>query len=119
MATKSGPSIPVEVAGGEDILSLRDLLPAVWKRLWIVMLVPVVLMGAAAGFSFTQTPIYEASIKILVGQERGITQNPNDVMGLQQLTKTLSEAVNSRPIVDDVISQYDLPMTREQFQEQH
>src|SRR5215207_9167904 len=34
--------------------------------------------------------MYEASINILVvGQERGITQTPSDVIGLQQLTQTM------------------------------
>lgn len=81
------------------------------------MLVPVVFTGAAAGFSLGQAPTYEASIKILVGQESGITQNPGDVTGLQQLTRTLSEGVNSRPVAEAAISQQNLPMTTEEFQE--
>jgi hypothetical protein len=40
-------------------------------------------------FSLAQPPMYEASIRILVGQERGITQTPNDMIGLQQLTQTM------------------------------
>ncbi len=54
-------------AEGEYVLPLRDLLRIIRKRLWLILLVTVMLGGAAMGFSFWQTPIYEASIKILVG----------------------------------------------------
>ena len=80
---------------------------------------PVVLAGAITGFSLAQTPMYEASIKILVGQERGITQNPGDVVGLQQLTRTMVEGVNSRPLAESVISELGLSMTPEEFLEEH
>ena len=47
------------------------------------------LTGLAVILSLIQTPMYEASVTILVGQERGeITDAPNDVVGLQQLTQT-------------------------------
>ncbi len=77
------------------------------------------LACATVGFSFLRTPLYEASIKILVGQERGLTQNPADVGGLQQLTKTISQGINSRPIAEAVIQQLDLQITPEEFLEKH
>jgi len=73
----------------EYFVSLRDILLVIRRRLWVISLVAVVLTGAAVGFSMAQTPVYEASIKILVGQERGITQDPNYALGLQQLTQTM------------------------------
>jgi capsular polysaccharide biosynthesis protein len=78
-----------------------------------------VFVGAAVGFSLTQTPRYEASIKILVGQEQGITQDPNYALGLQQLTLTMVEAVKSRPVAKAVIQQENLRVTPSVFVEQN
>src|SRR5215210_6605047 len=107
--------MPGQGAGGEHIFSLSDLLGVIWKRLWIVVLVAALLTGAVVGFSLAQTPVYEASIKILVGQERGITETPNDVLGLQQLTQTMVGGVSSRPVAEAVIRQENLQMTTEEF----
>jgi capsular exopolysaccharide synthesis family protein len=101
------------------ILSLRDVLPVIRRRLWIISLVAVVLTGAAVGFSVAQTPMYEASIKILVGQERGTSEAPIGVYDLQQLTLTMVGGVSSRPVAEAVIRQQDLRMTPKEFLEEH
>src|SRR5215210_8105994 len=106
---------PAETIEGEYILSLKDLFRTVAKRIWLIVLVSTLLVGATVGFTLLQTPMYEASIKILVGQERGLTQNPLEVQGLQQLTRTMSEAVNSRPVIEAVIQQLDLQITSDDF----
>jgi capsular exopolysaccharide synthesis family protein len=102
-------------AEDEHIVSLREILLVLRRRLWVISVVAVVLAGAAVGFSMAQTPVYEASIKILVGQERGITQDPNYAMGLQQLTQTMVGGVSSRPVAKAVIRQENLQMTPEEF----
>src|SRR5829696_1715065 len=102
-------------AEDEYIFSLRDILLVIRRRLWVISVVAVVLAGAAVGLSLAQTPVYEASIKILVGQERGITQDPNYAIGLQQLTETMVGAVSSRPVAKAVIHQENLQMTTEEF----
>lgn len=112
--TMPGSGMPAETAESEYI-SLRDLLLIIRKRLWAVLLVAAVLTGAAVGFSLLQTPVYEASIKILVGQERGITEPSVGVGDLQQLTKTMAEGVNSRPVVEDVVRELNLGTNSEDF----
>jgi capsular exopolysaccharide synthesis family protein len=102
-------------AEDEYIVSLRDVFLVIRRRLWVISVVAVVLAGAAVGFSMAQTPVYEASIKILVGQERGISQDPNSAMGLQQLTQTMVGGVSSRPVANAVIRQENLQMTTEEF----
>ncbi len=102
---------------GEYIFSWRESLVTIRERLWVILLVTIVLMGAAWGFSLAQTPKYQASITILVGQERGITEAPEDVMGLQQLTQTMAVGVSSRPVAEAVIRQEDLRMTTEELLE--
>ncbi len=96
------------------MLPLINFLRILWKRMWIVLLAAIVGTGAAVGFSLAQTPVYEASIMMLVGQERGITQSPSEVMGLQQLTQTMAQAVNSRTILNEVIQRQNLSITAEE-----
>jgi capsular exopolysaccharide synthesis family protein len=113
MRTEPGPGTSAVAAVGE--YTLRDSLRVIRRRLWVISLVAIVLTGASMGFSLSQTPMYEASIRILVGQESGITETPNDVMGLQQLTQTMTEGVSSRPVAKTVISQEGLRIPLEDF----
>lgn len=119
--TRLAPSTLIEASESEYMISLGDLLRVVWRRLWIIVLVAIVLTGAAVGFSFEQTPMYEASIKILVGQEQGgntsNTSLGSEVDGLQKLTQTMVEAVNSRPVAEEVIEQLGLGISSEDFLE--
>src|SRR5215218_8655396 len=108
----------VEDSRQEYFISLVDLLQVVWRRLWIIILVTFVLAGSAMAFSLTRTPMYEASIKILVGQEQRAdvpTNLGSDVMGLQQLTQTVADLVNTRPIAETVIHDFDERTTPEKF----
>jgi hypothetical protein len=59
--------------------------------------------------------MYEASTKIVVGRERGITQDPNYALGLQQLT----DEVASHRVAEAVIQQEGLRMTPQSFLEQN
>jgi hypothetical protein len=89
---ESGPGTFLEASEGVSTFSLplsRDPLLIIRRRLWVVLFTAVVLTGLAVILSLIQTPMYEASVTILVGQERRITDTPNDVVGLQQLTQTM------------------------------
>jgi capsular polysaccharide biosynthesis protein len=92
-----------------------------WRRAWIILLVVVALVGAAVGAALMQTPKYDGSIKMLVGQEPGVAQaqgqNPLDAFNLQQITLTLTEAANSSTVAEEVIRQLDLQMTPAEFSE--
>jgi capsular polysaccharide biosynthesis protein len=118
MGVESGPGISPGTSEDLYILSFADLFSIVRRRLWVILLTAVVLTGVAVGFSFAQTPVYEASIKILIGQERGITQDPNSALGLQQLTQTMTVGVNSYRMAEAVIRQENLGMSSEEFLEE-
>lgn len=105
----------VEAAETHYVVSMTDFLQVIRKRLWVIMLVAATLVGATVAFSLAQTPEYEASIKILVGQERGIIEAPDQVMGLQQLTQTMAQGVSSRPVAEAVIRRQDLQTTPDAF----
>jgi non-specific protein-tyrosine kinase len=105
--------------GSEQSISLREVFRPVWKRLWIVVLVTVVCVGTALGVSLRQAPIYEASAKVLVGQEPGDAKQQGPLMGtvegLQQLTQTMATVIYSRPVADEVIQQLGLHTTPQTF----
>ncbi len=110
--------ILAEVAEEGYNLSLIDVLRIIRKRAYIVFLVVITLVGVVTGFSLLQTPMYDGSIKILVGQEQGTSTPGNlggDVQGLQQLTRTMAEGVSSRPIAEGVIERNNLQITSEDF----
>ena len=86
------------------------------RRLWVIALTMVVLVGAASALTLLQTPTYEATTKILVGQQQGAGDSYNlagDVAGLQQLTQTLAAAVDDRPIAAAAARRLNLPVTPE------
>jgi succinoglycan biosynthesis transport protein ExoP len=100
----------------EDVLPLREILHIVLRRIWIIVLAMIVATGLALGFSLAQTPTYKASVKILVGQREDVghvASLSGDVEGLQQLTKTLTAAVDSRPVAEAVIKRLNLETTPE------
>jgi capsular polysaccharide biosynthesis protein len=97
-------------AADEDayVLPIRDLFLIFRKRWWVVVLMMIALTAASVAYSLMQPPVYESSIKILVGQDRGIAEHPVNVTGLLALNKTVAEAVNSRLIARAVIEQENL-----------
>jgi capsular polysaccharide biosynthesis protein len=101
-------------AGVEGYFSLRDVLQIFWRRLWIVILVVLVFVGTAVGASLSQTPVYEASAKLWLGQKQSQDQvQPNlmgSVEGLQQLTHTMAVAIESRTVAEEVIQRHGLQM---------
>lgn len=118
VGAESGPSLFAE-AEDTPILSLQDLFRVLWRRRWVIALVTVVLTGMAVAFTLAQTPMYEASIKILVGQERGIAENPSNAGDLQQITQTMAEGISSRSIAEAVIQELNLQTTPEDFIDEH
>lgn len=101
----------------EPVFPLGQILRVVWQRLWIIVLVVSVLVGAVMMFSLVKTPLYEASIKILIGQQQRETSGSlgSDVMGLQQLTQTMAQAVPTRPVAETVIREQNLRIAPETF----
>ena len=107
----------VGAADGEQLLSLRDVLRTVWKRLWVVVLVALVFVGAAVGLSLLQTPVYEASAKVLVSQELGGDAQAgnlaSNVEGLQQIVQTVIVQIEIRPVAEEVIRRLGLQASPE------
>ena len=96
-------------------ISLRNLLLSIWRRLWIILLVAVLFVGAAVGFTLTRPLLYQANILMLVGEE-GNEAPANlgaQVTGLQQLTVTMTETVATAPVAEGTMRELGLPMSRD------
>jgi capsular polysaccharide biosynthesis protein len=95
----------------ENVISLREPLQIIRRRIWFIVMIAGLFGGAAVGFSLLQTPVYEAGIKILVGQQR-VGDVPvnlgSDIMGLQQITLTMTEAVDTLPVAEAVTHELNL-----------
>jgi capsular polysaccharide biosynthesis protein len=118
VAEPAASSIPAEDAEGYHVLSLRDLLQGLRKRVWIILVVASLLAGGAFGSSLAQTSMYESSVRLVVSQNQEGNKSGSlgsDVQGLQQLTRTLAEGVKSRLIAELVIERLGLQMSPEEF----
>ncbi|MGI9050741.1 MAG: YveK family protein [Rubrobacteraceae bacterium] len=99
---------------GEYVLSLKDLFDVIRRRLWVIVLSALVVTGLTVAYSLLfQTPEYQASIKILIGQKQGESQSSfgSNVQGLQDVTATMAEAVSTGSVADSVIKQQKLSMS--------
>src|SRR5215208_1268684 len=79
----------------------------------LIVLIIVLIEGLAVGSSFLQTPQYEASIKVLIGQKSDATPAPVSVYDLQQLTLTMAQAVATYPVADAAIRRSNLSVAPE------
>jgi capsular polysaccharide biosynthesis protein len=90
--------------------SVGRTLQILLRRVNAIVLVAIVTTGLALGFSLYQTPTYEASVKILVGQKStGDTNLGAAVGGLQEITLTVARAVPTQPVAQAVVEQLNLP----------
>lgn len=116
MSMQRRPDIEEEFSQGEELLSLRDILEVLRRRWWVILLLALVAAAAAVGFSLLKTPMYQASISMLVGQDQGVvSDNPADAPGLAQVTQTIAELAQTRTVASAVIEEMDLPVTPEEF----
>ena len=96
----------------EGSYSLSDLSRVVLKRLWVILLVVCVVVGAAVGASLWQTPTYEASAQVWVDQKQGDQQTnlAGTVERLQTIMLTMIQAIDSRPVAEEAIQRLGLQM---------
>ena len=115
VATEPGPDTSTRGTSEEYTLSFGDILRMLWRQSWLIALVALAFLGLAVGFSLVQAPRYEASIKMLVGQKQeGASSESNlsasDIQGLQIMTKTMAEAIDTRRVAEVVIQRLNLPL---------
>lgn len=95
----------------ESIGPLERVLRVLIRRVGTIILVALVTIGSALGFSFVQEPTYQASVKMVLGQRS--TENtlltPADVNALQDLTQSVASGATTMPVAQAAVEQLDLP----------
>jgi capsular polysaccharide biosynthesis protein len=104
------------------MLVMRNAYLTISARIAARLTVAILLIaGTVAMASLAQTPQYEGSSKILIGQDsRDIQQaapGKQEIQKLQEATKTLAEATQSRPVAEAAIDRLKLSATPEVFLE--
>lgn len=87
-------------------LDLREVFQVLRRRLWIILLLPVVA-GLTAGIVslYVLQPVYSASTTLWVIKDGTGQANLNDVLLNRNLTKTYAEVARSRAVMADVIKE--------------
>jgi capsular polysaccharide biosynthesis protein len=115
MVTKPRQGAYEEIAATDDLLTVGTLIRVLWTWRWVVGLVMLLVTGTVVAFTVQQTPQYQTSIKILVGQDGGILEQSQDALALQSLGSTMAVAVDSRPIAEAVVEETNSTLTPEQL----
>ncbi|HLO15121.1 MAG TPA: polysaccharide biosynthesis tyrosine autokinase [Anaerolineales bacterium] len=97
-------------------MELKEFI-ALFRR-WSWLLVLGAILGSTGGFlaSRIQTPVYEASAKVLVSKSR--QQGGTDILSIsdQQLVLTYLQLLKTRPILDEAGAKLGVPITLDNVQ---
>jgi len=103
----------------EEQINLRDYLYVIQKRRWTVITVFAVIVITVAILTFTATPIYEATARLIIDKE-----NPN-VISIQEVMsvdasgsdyyQTQYKIIESRTVARKVIRRLNLDKSEEFF----
>lgn len=106
------------------VVEQEDPLRVLREWWWMVLAVTVVVTTLAAVTSLMQTPTYTASTTLVIGREDAVDEAEgvpssivNDVQGLQQLTTTMAQVVQSRVMMEEVVQSLDLRVSAEALQQ--
>ena len=88
----------------EVFVSIADTARSARRMLWIVILVPLLTVGAAVGVSLLQQPVYDASAEVVLSP-RGSQQDnlSNTISGLQALAIEMEAAGLNRSMVEEIV----------------
>lgn len=98
----------------EETISLKEILHVIRKRLGMILSLTIgaALISAVVTFFFI-TPLYQASSQFLVNQNRTQTDSTvelNDIRTNVELINTYNVIIKSNRILNDVISELNLPL---------
>lgn len=95
-----------------DEINLLEILMALKRRLWMIVLVAILGGGIAGAFSkFALTPQYTSTAMVYILSKETTLTSLADLQIGSQLTKDYKVIVTSRPVLEDVIRALKLNMT--------
>jgi capsular polysaccharide biosynthesis protein len=90
-------------------VSIADTARSARRRMWIVILVPLLTVSAAIGASLLQQPVYDATAEVVVSP-RGQQDNlSNTISGLQVLAIEMEAAGLNRSMVEQIVDKQGEP----------
>ena len=96
----------------EETIDLRDYLHVLRKRRWVIISIFMVMVLTVAVHTFTATPIYEASSRIVIEKENPNLVSIQEVMAVDSTGtdyyQTQYKIIESRVVARDVIERLDL-----------
>lgn len=97
-------------------IDLMQVLLALKRRIWMIAAVAVICGGIAGAYSkFVITPQYRSTAMVYILSKETTLTSLADLQIGSQLTKDYMVIVTSRPVLEDVIRQMDMPLTYEQL----
>ena len=107
-----------EYEDDEITIDLWELLLAIWKKMYLVVIVTLLFSALAyLGTKFLITPMYTSTTKlyVLAKQSDDSAVTYNELVTGTYLTQDYKELVTSRPVMEKVISNLNLDMTTSQL----
>lgn len=105
-------------------IDLVRLLSALWRHFWIILLSMVIFGAAGFGYAnYLITPLYQSDVQMYVNNadisvgSTSIKFSQGDLLAAQGLVDTYIVILNSRPMLDDVIDELELPYSYEQLKD--
>ncbi len=100
----------------EDQLNIRRYLLVIRRWWWLILGCTVLAALAAFIVSSQMTPIYSASVTLLVHQSPNASTNDyNAILISEKLARTYVQMLTGRPVLDAVIEQFELDDTQEEL----
>jgi capsular polysaccharide biosynthesis protein len=104
MYTTAKYTPPASAQDDGAFVSMADTARSARRRMWIVILVPLLTVSAAVGVSLLQQPVYDASAEVVLSP-RGSQQDnlSNTISGLQVLAVEMEAAGLNRSMVEEIV----------------
>jgi capsular polysaccharide biosynthesis protein len=96
---------PASAQADEAFVSIADTARSARRRMWIVILVPLLTVGGALGVSLLQQPVYEASAEVVLSPRESQQDNlSNTISGLQVLAVEMEAAGLNRSMAEEIVN---------------
>ena len=111
--------MPANQYNPEKRIDLRDDLRVLVKRRWTIMTVFAVIFITVIIYTFTATPIYQATTRLVIEKENPNVVSIEEVMAVDSsgtdYYQTQYKIIESRAVAREVIKRLDLENSREFF----
>nr|MBI9044507.1 hypothetical protein [Anaerolineaceae bacterium] len=101
-----------------DEINISEYLSLIWHWTWLILLITL-LTGMVTFLVNKQiTPIYSASTSIMINEAPASQNNDyNSILSSERLTKTYSELLTKRPLLNEVNEKLELTLDILELQE--